>query len=287
MATIAQLLAQRECLQGSSDSAAVDAEYLLCHCLDKPRSYLRGWADAEVPEAAEQQFLRLLERRRRGEPIAYLIGRGGFWTLDLETSDATLIPRPDTELLVELVLKRFGDRQQLALLDLGTGTGAIALALASERPHWHIEACDVEPAAVALATSNRDRLGLGQVDIVQSDWFAAIARRDFDVIVSNPPYIDADDPHLALGDVRFEPRSALVSGAGGFADIEHIVDAARHYLAPQGCLLFEHGYNQGEGARRRLARAGYQQVFTARDLAGHERVSGGCWSATAEQQEPL
>lgn len=276
MATIAQLIACRDQLQSSSDSPAVDVEYLLCHCLQQPRSYLRAWPEREVDAAVEQQFRELLARRINGEPIAYLTGQCGFWTLDLLTSPATLIPRPDTELLVEQALRVMTGVDRAKVLDLGTGTGAIALALASECPAWQVSACDISADAVRLACANRDRLGLSQVTIIESDWFAAVAGEDFDLLVSNPPYIDADDPHLARGDVRFEPRSALVAERAGFADIEQLVAGAAQHLRPGGWLLFEHGYNQGEGARARLQAAAFTAIFTARDLAGHERVSGGC-----------
>lgn len=276
MATIAQLIACREQLRSTSDSPALDVEYLLCHCLQQPRSYLRGWPEREVEPAVEQQFLALLARRVAGEPVAYLTGQCGFWSLDLQTSPATLIPRPDTELLVEQALRVMADKQQANVLDLGTGTGAIALALASEQPGWQITACDISSDAVKLACANRDRLGLSHVRIIESDWYAAIDGDDFDLVVSNPPYIDASDPHLSQGDVRFEPRTALVAGGHGFADIERVIAGAVQRTRPGGWLLFEHGYNQGEGARARLQECGFEALFTARDLAGHERVSGGC-----------
>lgn len=282
MASIAQLLALREQLQSSSDSPGVDVEYLLCHCLQKDRSFLRAWPDREVEPEAERHFLQLLERRAAGEPVAYLTGWCGFWTLELETTAATLIPRPDTELLVEETLRLAGDRSSASVLDLGTGTGAIALALASERPGWQLCACDISAEAVALAQRNRDRLGLAQVRIVQSDWYSALETEPtdnvrYDFILSNPPYIDSADPHLDQGDLRFEPRSALVSANAGFADIEAVITGARERLTPGGWLLFEHGYNQAQGARRRLCDAGFEDVYSARDLAGHERVSAGRW----------
>lgn len=275
MATVQQLLETRSRLQAVSDSPALDVELLLCHCLQKGRSYLRAWPEAPVEPQVEECFLALLERRVSGEPVAYLTGECGFWSLLLYTDSSTLIPRPDTELLVEESLRLLGDRSRAAALDLGTGTGAVALALASERPGWQLLACDLQPQAVQLAERNRQRLGLGNVQVVASDWLRQIPPQRFDLIVSNPPYIDPADPHLEQGDVRFEPRSALVAAASGFADIEQIIAAAPAFLGDGGWLLFEHGYNQGEGARRRLQEAGYREVFTSRDLAGHERVSGG------------
>jgi release factor glutamine methyltransferase len=275
MTTVAEALQWRQRLQAVSDSAALDTELLLCHCLQKPRSYLRGWPEAELPARAERDFIQLLERREQGEPVAYLLGERGFWTLDLAVSPATLIPRPETELLVEKALALLAGNDRAKVLDLGTGTGAIALALASEQPQWQLLACDVEPAAVALAQRNSQQLGLSRVEIIQSNWFDAIKQSDFDLIVSNPPYIDPADPHLSQGDVRFEPRSALVAGNHGMADIECIISTAGQYLKSAGWLLLEHGYDQGEACRQCLQQAGFSQVFTEQDLAGKDRISGG------------
>lgn len=280
MATVAELLAQRTRLQAVSDSAALDTELLLCHCLQKSRAYLRGWSDANVEEDAERRFQQLLARREKGEPVAYLIGMRGFWSLDLQVSPATLIPRPETELLVEKALTLLPQLSIAAVLDLGTGTGAIALALASEQPQWHILGSDVEADAVSLAQRNLHSLRLGgaamdNVSFVQSDWFAAIEPRAYDLIISNPPYIDPDDPHLQQGDVQFEPRSALVSQDSGLADIKRIVAAAPQYLAAGGWLLLEHGFEQGAAVQSILARQNFIELFTDQDLAGHGRISGG------------
>ena len=275
MSTVAELLSYRQPLESVSDSAALDIELLLSHCLNKPRSYLRAWPDAEIDVATEEQFIQLFERRLAGEPIAYLLGEQGFWTLDLNVSSATLIPRPETELLVEKALELFEGKSEAHVLDLGTGTGAIALALASEKPRWQLSACDVEPRAVELAESNRKKLGLNNVKIIQSDWFDAVKEDVFDLIVSNPPYIDEDDIHLQEGDVRFEPRSALIANKNGMADIEHIVSQARAFMRSDGWLMFEHGFQQGEQSRQLLHQAGFSNVFTELDLAGLDRISGG------------
>ena len=275
MATIAELLAQHQHLQAVSDSPLLDVELLLCHCLQKPRSYLRAWPEAQIPVDAEHGFQKLLRRRQRGEPVAYLTGERGFWSLDLTVNSATLIPRPETEMLVEKSLDLLADNAKASVLDLGTGSGAIALALAAERPQWRIAACDRESAAVALAETNRRRYMLHNVSIFQSDWFAEVDSQRFDLIVSNPPYIDPEDPHLQRGDLRFEPRSALVAGRQGLADIEHIIGTAGAFLHHRAWLLFEHGYNQAEAARSLLLRAGFSEVFTDRDLAGLDRISGG------------
>jgi release factor glutamine methyltransferase len=277
MTTVAEALQSKQQLEGISDSAALDVELLLCHCLQKSRSYLRAWPEANIPEDIESQFKQLLQRRQQGEPVAYLLGERGFWTLDLAVSPATLIPRPETELLVEKALSLMADKSSAHVLDLGTGTGAIALALASEQPNWTLTASDVEPSAVTLAESNRQRLDLNNVTVLQSNWFESIAEAQFDLIVSNPPYIDPEDPHLQQGDVRFEPRSALVASNHGLGDIELIVAAAAQYLRASAWLVFEHGYDQGEQSRVLLREAGFTQVFTDKDIAGMDRISGGQW----------
>jgi len=257
-----------------SPSPRLDAEWLLAAALGKPTSYLRAWPEREVPAALAARFAADLARRRAGEPVAYILGRQGFWSLDLEVAPATLIPRPDTELLVESALALL-PATPAEVLDLGTGSGAIALALAAERPAWRLTGVDRVPEAVELAERNRRRLGLGNAAFLHSDWFAALDGRRFALIVSNPPYIAADDPHLVRGDVRFEPASALVAGADGLDDIRRIVAAAPGHLEPGGWLLLEHGFEQAGAVRALLLAGGFVEVHSRRDLGGHERIGLG------------
>ena len=252
-----------------------DAEALLLHALGRSRSWLFTHADDALDTDAQTAYAALLERRAAGEPVAYLVGRRGFWSLELEVTPATLIPRADTERLVELALERLPRERTCRVADLGTGSGAVALAIASERPLAQVLATDASDAALAVARRNAQRLGIGNVSFAQGDWLAPLAGKRFDLIVSNPPYIEAADPHLAQGDLRFEPATALASGHDGLDDIRRIVRDSRDHLAPAGWLLFEHGWNQGDAARRLLHDAGYAEVFTAQDLEGRDRVSGG------------
>lgn len=262
-----------------SASPRVDAEVLLSHVLGRNRTWLYTWGDQHCSIWESARFDALVAARAQGTPVAYLTGEREFWGLRLATSPDTLIPRPDTETLVELALSR-AINPAGRLLDLGTGTGAIALAFASEQPRWQVAGVDVREEAVALAARNAQALAITNARFVQSDWFSALetldeAEKRFDIIVSNPPYIAADDPHLVEGDVRFEPRSALVADAEGMADLLHLVHTARHYLIASGWLLLEHGYTQAEKVREALSNAGYQNVESVRDLGGHERVTLG------------
>lgn len=277
MSTIADLLEQYHKLAASSDSAKLDTELLLCYCIDKSRSYLRAWPEAEVDGVQLQQFYGLMDRRANGEPVAYLVGSQGFWSLELAVNNHTLIPRPETELLVEKSLELLASKTHAKILDLGTGTGAVALALATERPQWSIIASDCVPQAVLLAEQNRRAHALNNVSIVESNWFQSLSdnQQSFDLIVSNPPYIDPADPHLSQGDVRFEPQTALVADGQGLADIRHIVENARQFLAEGGLLLLEHGFDQANLVQQLLEENGYSAVFTEQDLNGNDRVSGG------------
>jgi len=269
--TIGALL--REAARLDSDSPLLDAQLLLCQVLHCNRTYLYTWPEKSVTDTQYLEYRALLEKRAQGVPVAHLLERQEFWSLPLKVSPATLIPRADTERLVELALDLVLPSNARAL-DLGTGTGAIALALASERPYWHIMAVDSQPHAVALAKENRQSLGMAAVEIIESDWFSAVTGQ-FDLIVSNPPYIASDDPHLNEGDVRFEPRTALVADDDGLADLRHIVVTARAYLREGGYLLVEHGADQGSAVAEFFTAAGYLQVATFKDLAGRDRVTLG------------
>jgi len=265
-------------LMSVSDSAKLDIRLLLSFVLNKPTSYLLTWPDEKLTEQEFSQFHSLFEQRLTGKPIAYLIGYKEFWSLNFKVSTATLIPRPDTEVLVETVLANHV-QTHLTCLDLGTGTGAIALALASERNDWQIEGIDFQNEAVVLAQTNAQRLDLSQVDFYQSDWFSAIDKtKKFNVIVSNPPYIDALDEHLNQGGVQFEPKTALIAHKKGFADIEKIILTSIAYLAKSGWLYFEHGFEQSTGVQCLFANNGFSQIKTIKDYNGNDRVTYACYN---------
>jgi len=272
MATIESLLQNAEL--PDSPTPRLDAELLLAHALGKSRSYLHTWPERELEAKPLERYQAMLVRRQAGEPVAYILGQQGFWSLELEVASHTLIPRPDTELLVETVLALLPSTPA-ALLDLGTGTGAIALALASERPAWRLTGVDRVPEAVALAARNGTRLKLANASFVASHWFSALAGQRYQLIVSNPPYIAAADRHLSEGDVRFEPSSALVAGADGLDDIRLIIAQAPDYLEAGGWLLLEHGFDQAAAVRELLSARGFSAVESRRDLGGHERISLG------------
>jgi release factor glutamine methyltransferase len=259
---------------GGSESAR-EVELLLGHALGRDRAWLYAHADDALDTADAVRFHALLMRRAAGEPIAYLLGRREFWSLDIVVTPDVLIPRPETELLVELALARIAQNVKVEIADLGTGSGAIALALARERPHARVLATDSSTAALSVARGNAGRLGIGNIEFAHGDWCSPLGDRKFDLIVSNPPYIALADAHLKQGDLRFEPRAALASGADGLAAIRAIVRGAPACLQPGAWLLFEHGHEQAIAVRQLLGESGFVEVFTERDLEGRERVTGG------------
>ncbi|MEN8174217.1 MAG: peptide chain release factor N(5)-glutamine methyltransferase [Pseudomonadota bacterium] len=253
-----------------------DAAVLLCAALGKDRTWLLAWPDKPLSRQARQEYATYIERRARGEPVAYITGRREFWSLELEVSPATLVPRPDTELLVERVLSRVKvPGAQVA--DLGTGSGAVAAALAHEHPDWRITATDLSEAALAMASANFRRLGLPRVTTLAGDWFGALGNRRFDAIASNPPYVAEGDPHLAGTDLGHEPTGALIAGPDGLNAIRILVAGAPAHLNDGGWLFLEHGHEQGKQVRKLLANKGFSAVASFRDLAGHQRVTEGCW----------
>ncbi len=257
-----------------SESARLDVELLLAHVFNRDRTFLYTWPEKSLTEDQQLQFDALLSERLKGKPVAHLIGRREFWGLMFEVDTSTLIPRPDTETLVEAALQ-LELPIEAKVIDLGTGTGAIGMALASENPSWHVLAVDQSLAAVSLAKRNQQSLNLNNVTVSQSDWFQGIDNTGYHLIVSNPPYIDANDPHLVEGDVRFEPLTALVADDEGLADIRHILQQGRMFLLPQGWLLIEHGYRQGAAVHELFSQLDYQNINTLQDFGYNDRVTLG------------
>ena len=275
MATLKELIADGAGALADSDSARLDAELLLAVALNKPRTWLYTWPE-HIPSLPEQhKYLDLLRRRQDGEPIAYLIHRREFYGLELKINHHVLIPRPETETLVECVLQAATGNAQMRIADLGTGSGAVALALAHTMPQARVVATDISGEALTLARENAAALGIDNISFVQGSWLEPLADMTFDIIASNPPYIDAQDPHLSEGDVRFEPVPALVSPENGLADIRQIAETGMPNLAKGGRLFFEHGYAQGEAVRAIFSAYGYGDISTVQDLSGQDRVTMG------------
>lgn len=274
--SIGEILSQaQQQLTTTSESPRLDAEVLLTTVLGVSRAQLFARPESQVPQETAKHFQKLLTRRLKGEPIAHIVGHREFWSLQFKVTPATLIPRPDTERLVELALERIPLTATLDIADLGTGTGAIALAIANERPGCRITASDISTEALAIALRNATTLGLTQVRFQQGDWYEALEPTGYDLILSNPPYIRADDPHLTQGDVRFDPRLALVSGDDGLTALRSIVAGAPQYLRPGGWLLVEHGYDQAHDVAKLFAAAGFSDIGTIKDLTGQPRVCVG------------
>lgn len=288
LATIADFLQHStQRLQAVSSQPRRDAEILLSAVLECDRAHLIAYSDQAIDATAQDMFCHYLDRRLKGEPVAYILGQREFWSLMLLVDDSTLIPRPDTEVLVETALREWL-HEEARVLDLGTGSGAIAIALAHERPAWCIDAVDANPEAVALALRNVELLDVPNVSVYHSDWFSAVREMTdapdalFDLVISNPPYIAPDDPHLFSGDLRFEPLTALVAADDGYADLFRIAEQARGFLRSGGLLLLEHGYAQAAQLREKLQALGYGDIRTVDDYGGNERVTLARWGSASE-----
>jgi release factor glutamine methyltransferase len=257
-----------------SPSARLDAEILMAHVLESTRAFLYANPELELPDIRSEEFKQLIRHRASGQPIAYLTQSSEFWSLPLKVSPAVLIPRPDTELLVETALGKIPLHADWRIADLGTGSGAIALAIASERKKCELHATDISAAAIGIARENANQLGLHHICFHQGSWSEPLQGK-FNLVVSNPPYIDAGDPHLQRGDLRFEPRDALSPGPDGLSAIKRISQLARLILVEGGWIMFEHGWKQGRSTRQILDDAGFLKIETLQDLQGHERVTLG------------
>jgi len=264
-------IAKRQ-LEAVSDSPRLDAEYLLLHLLDKPHSYLYSHPEEILSPHLREEYGRLIERRLQREPVAYIIGKKAFWSLELVVNPATLIPRPETELLVELALQKGSSKETLKVIDLGTGSGAIALALAKERPNWMITATDYSLGALQTAQENAKRNKISNVTFIESCWWNGIEEQKFDLIISNPPYIASDDPHLNQADLRYEPLSALASGPDGLDAVQGIIDNCIKFLHQGTWLVLEHGYHQAQPINVLLKKKGFQFIEHHKDLAGIPRA---------------
>lgn len=267
------LLYAREQLKDRTDNSLSEARLLLCLVLEKSPSWIMAWPESNLETSQHQAFLKVIARRKQGEPLAYITGERGFWSLTLKVSPDTLIPRADTEVLVETALKLIDEHKTSSLLDLGTGTGAIALALACEHPNIKVLATDFSHAALQVAKHNLQSTGLANVSIIQSNWFSEIPKQHFDLIVSNPPYIAENDEHLQDIGLKYEPITALTSGEDGLDDIRTIINTAREWLSANGHLVLEHGYNQSDAVQSLLADAGYSDIHSLKDYADQDRVT--------------
>ena len=277
MPTVKGLLQEATQLLTETDTARLDAEVILGFVLDRKRTWLHTWPDKKVESDRATRFRDLIERRVSGEPVAYIVGSREFWNIQLLCDHSTLIPRPETELLVERALE-LNLPEQAQVLDLGTGTGAIALALAGERPRWKVRGTDSSAGAIALARKNAKRLGSKNLKWFRGDWFQPLdADMRFDLILSNPPYIADQDPCLQQGDVRFEPRSALVAGVDGLDAIRRLIAIAGQWLNPKSWMLLEHGYNQASEVRSLFHSHGFNTIESFEDLAGYKRVTQARW----------
>lgn len=273
MSTVGELLRQAVLDLHGHEQTRLDAEVLLAFVLGKPRSYLRAWPEAEPSAAQASRYRALVRQRAAGQPLAYLTGHREFWSLDFEVSPATLIPRPETELLVEQALDLLAADQPLRIADLGTGSGAIAVALARERPQWQLYAVDRSPDCLAIARRNAARHTTGNLALINADWCSAFADASLHALVSNPPYVAERDPHLQQGDVRFEPVSALAAGRAGLDDLAQLIEQAPRVLHAAGMVFLEHGPEQTIALHKLLKKEAFCEIHTEADLAGRERVT--------------
>jgi len=256
-------------------SARIDSQILLCHVLKCNSAHLIAWPEKKLSEEQSALYFQLIQQRKKGLPVAHLTGKREFWSLNFSVDDSTLIPRPETETLIEFILEKFGNIKKLKLLDMGTGTGAIAIAVAHEKSDWQIFASEISEQALALAKKNSTQHQTSNITFILSDWFNDINENVFDVIVSNPPYIAENDPHLSSGDVRFEPKRALTAGKTGMDDIEHLSAQAKHHLQKNGWLIIEHGYNQAQQVSDCFVKNGFEEIEQKKDLSGHIRMTAG------------
>lgn len=279
MTTVKQALELSKSLQRASDSWKLDGELLLAHVLGKPREYLFTWPDAQIEETNLKSFESLLSRRSQGEPVAYLTGSQAFWDFELVVNPSVLIPRPETELLVEKAIELSDELEfeQVAIADLGTGSGAIAIALAKHNAAWQITAVDKSADALAVAKNNGDRLSASNISFFLSSWCSALSESSFDIIAANPPYVEAGDAHLSEGSLPFEPMMALVAEGQGLADIQHIIDESKRCLKAGGWLIIEHGFDQSSAVTQLMGVAGYKKIGINADLAGIDRIAFGQW----------
>ncbi len=266
-----------ETLQAISDSAKLDSEILLCHVLEKNRAFLRAWPDKQLNPRQKEKFLALVKRRQTGVPIAYIVGSKEFWSREFNVNQHVLIPRPETELLIELALDLIPDNQFKSILDLGTGSGAIGITLAMERPTTKVIATDISIQALEVAKTNAKKHNAFNITFRPSHWLKQLANEKHHLIVSNPPYIDPADPHLQQGDLRFEPNSALIANKQGLEDIFEIVETAKNFLYDGGYLLIEHGYNQKQQVQSIYEKFKYTNIASHYDLAGQPRITLGQW----------
>ena len=270
----AALRSATKALSMHSETARLDAELILAHCLQANRSYLYTWPEKELSETAQACFTEAITKRQSLYPVAYILGYQEFWSLPITVTPDVLIPRADTELLVETALNKISSLTSPNILELGTGSGAVSLAIASERPDASIVACDLSDAALSVATNNRNKLDINNIEFILSDWFSAMPHALFDLVVSNPPYVDPEDLHLQSS-IKYEPKLALTAEETGLADLRKISKEARHYIKPHGWLIMEHGFDQAKIVKAMLQNEGYESVISLKDLGKNDRITIG------------